>query len=72
MTTGGFFRNLTWTCMVCGRDRPDEHVSVLKKRMSILEHDYDVNIRYCNDTPGCLAHAEGCERMGDLRVPHAP
>jgi hypothetical protein len=73
MTTGGFFAHLTWTCMICGLKRSDARISVFKRVMSIGDHEYVVNVRHCNDGPGCLEHAKRIKNMRDLkRVPDAP
>lgn len=51
-------RYLTWTCHVCGEERPDNKISVHKRI-----HKYPngvtmgVNTRYCNDRPECEAGA---------------
>jgi len=49
---------LTWTCHVCGDERPDELIAVHKTRW--LRADRIVvqtNVRYCADRPACLAGA---------------
>lgn len=45
---------LTWTCHICGRERPDNKISVMKKPL-VFESGVvaDQNIRYCNDNPSC-------------------
>jgi hypothetical protein len=59
-----FFASMTWTCMVCGDERPDAAISVAHRPLRGLEDrfpDARVNVRYCNDRPTCAAaaHAEG-------------
>lgn len=50
--------NLTWTCLICGRVRPDAKISVLTKPMIIKGRNCgEQNIRYCNDSPACLKGA---------------
>jgi hypothetical protein len=49
------FAGLTWTCNVCGKERPDAQISVA----SATElHGGGVkmttNARYCNDNPLCV------------------
>ncbi len=39
----------TWSCMVCGKERPDDKISVYTESKGELT----VNIRYCNDNPSC-------------------
>ena len=47
----------TWKCHICGKERPDDKISVHTKDTST---DYDLppgtmkqNVRYCNDNPDC-------------------
>jgi hypothetical protein len=50
----------TWTCMVCGEDRPDAQISVAYHRVAGLEQmfpDTRVNVRYCSDRPDCMGKA---------------
>lgn len=49
---------LTWTCHICGEERPDEYISVKSKSLNIPGVDAEQNIRYFNDKPEC---AEGAE-----------
>jgi hypothetical protein len=55
--------NLTWTCHVCGDERPDTAISVFKR-----EHTgavaFTENIRYCNDRPACI---EGARTFSHLK-----
>lgn len=52
---------LTFTCMICGEWRPDAQISV--QHRTIPDWDYEripdagVNLRYCNDRPGCVTAA---------------
>jgi hypothetical protein len=45
---------LTWTCHICGRERPDDKISVMTKPL-VFESGVvaDQNVRYCNDDPSC-------------------
>jgi hypothetical protein len=49
---------LTWTCHVCGRERPDERISVYSRHVTlgggVVAKE---NVRYCNDRPACAAGA---------------
>lgn len=48
---------LTWTCHVCGDERPDDKISVLTKPLVINGQEVpggQQNIRYCNDRPECI------------------
>lgn len=45
---------LTWTCHVCGDERPDDKISVaIHKHIDGNGIHYDENVRYCNDNPSC-------------------
>lgn len=52
---------LTWTCMVCGRRRPDARISVCKIDRSWIHRlppwTFSVNIRFCNDSNECRRKA---------------
>ena len=54
----GRLKMMTWTCHICGEERPDEYISVMSKSLNIPNVDAEQNIRYCNDKPKC---AEGAE-----------
>jgi hypothetical protein len=50
---------LTWTCHVCGDERPDEQISVHKTQVELRGAvTVTQNVRYCNDRPAC---AEGAK-----------
>jgi hypothetical protein len=54
------FSKLTWTCMLCKRERPDAAISVVHRPLTGLEDmfpDARMNLRYCNDDPDCIAEA---------------
>jgi len=50
--------DLTWTCHICGQERPDDKISVLTKKL-IMNGGViaDENIRYCNDSAACIEGA---------------
>lgn len=53
---------MTWTCMVCGDERPDSAISVAYRPTPFPElqeraPDSRVNVRYCNDRPECAGTA---------------
>lgn len=58
---------LSWTCHVCGDDRPDEKISVANRPLALSEPwPYEspaptFNVRYCNDRQACtvVARADG-------------
>ena len=48
----------TWTCHVCGKERPDEKISVYTRTFHKKSGvSYTENVRYCNDNPECEAGA---------------
>jgi hypothetical protein len=57
------FDSMTWTCMVCGDERPDAVISVAYRPIPGLEDRFPegarVNVRFCNDRPDCAATAHG-------------
>lgn len=59
MTISPSWALLTWTCHVCGLERPDAKIGVLtRERMSDLGVRFRENIRHCNDKREC---AEGAK-----------
>lgn len=48
---------LTWTCHVCGSERPDERISVHSSRENLDGLVFTQNVRYCNDNPDCRRKA---------------
>jgi len=50
--------NLTWTCHVCGRKRPDDKISVYSTWIAPHGVDIKQNVRYCNDRPECIEGAK--------------
>jgi hypothetical protein len=57
---GGF--GLTWTCHVCGQERPDDKIRVYTTDLSSewgLEHGtLRQNVRYCEDNADCVIKAQ--------------
>lgn len=52
-------KNLKWTCHICGRERPDDKISVLTKPLIMGGKVVgEQNIRYCNDSPECVEKAK--------------
>lgn len=56
--------SLTWTCMVCGQERPDSCISVAPHPVRGLEQWFPAtrtNVAYCNDRPLCavMAYQQG-------------
>lgn len=52
----------TWTCHICGRERPDEKINVHVRDCSEEEGlpfgTLGQNVRYCNDDPDCIKAAK--------------
>jgi hypothetical protein len=58
------FESMTWSCMVCKDERPDAAISVVHRPVAGMEDmfpDARLNLRFCNDRPGCIetAHQPG-------------
>jgi len=52
-------RNITWTCHICGKERPDAKISVHTTPLIIGGQVMgDQNVRYCNDNPECRKKAQ--------------
>ena len=49
--------SMTWTCHVCGDERPDRFISVFKAKHMVGAVEVQTNIRYCNDRPECAGGA---------------
>ena len=53
---------MTWTCHLCGRERPDALIGVYRTDIS-SEHGLPPgtvghNVRYCRDNPRCVERAK--------------
>jgi len=47
--------NLTWTCHICGEERPDNKISVFTSPLIMRGIRMgEQNVRYCNDNPDCI------------------
>lgn len=49
---------LTWTCHICGKERPDDKISVHSHPVKINTIEVTENVRYCNDNPACAEAAK--------------
>lgn len=71
-----WLRDLTFTCHVCGRERPDAAISVSKHDVSgkynLPTGTMFENIRYCNDDPTCTARAKTLTLAEAFHVPMRP
>lgn len=57
-----FPSDLTWTCHICKRERPDAAIDVAYRPLRGMEDrfpDVRFNLRFCNDTTDCIARAHG-------------
>lgn len=51
-----------WECLICGKLRPDDKISVHVKPWIINgERRGQHNIKYCNDNPECIREARDYE-----------
>lgn len=50
--------DLTWTCHICGKERPDAKISVFSSIKYIGVVPMTQNVRYCNDNPKCVEGAK--------------
>ena len=49
------FDNLTWTCHICKKERPDDKISVRQHPLIINGRQLgEQNVRYCNDNIECI------------------
>lgn len=59
--------SLSWTCMVCGVERPDKCIDVFTQESTLeLGVRMRVNVRYCNDNSECEALAPDIALMETL------
>ena len=58
MTFTEFIETCTWTCHICGEERPDKFISVDSRRINFGGLWMIHNVRYCNDNPECYARAK--------------
>ena len=71
----------TWTCHVCGEERPDRFISVQAqpdRGLVLCQHNFaelvpgvpvQQNVRYCNDRPACKAAAPSVSFIADRKEP---
>ncbi len=56
---------LTWSCHVCGRERPDAMISVKSRRVMFYGGvTAQENVRHCNDRQSCIDGAEDVRFSG--------
>lgn len=56
----------TWRCHVCGDERPDAAISVVKRPWLNVSSRAFVNLRYCNDQSDCRQQARWWKGNGTL------
>ena len=50
---------ISWRCHICGKERPDDKISVYTKSLIINGAELgSQNIRYCNDNDECFEKAK--------------
>jgi hypothetical protein len=54
----------TWTCHVCGDERPDARISVHKTVVTTSGVEITQNVRHCNDRPRCIEGAQHVDFLG--------
>lgn len=52
------FGQLTWTCHICKKTKPDELIGVYSHPVVIADVEATENIRYCLDDPQCAEAAK--------------
>jgi hypothetical protein len=52
------FSKLTWTCHICGKERPDDKISVHSEIDMGSGITMTQNVRYCNDNEDCINKAK--------------
>ncbi len=57
---------LTWTCHVCGEERPDVMISVFSRRKTIGPVEFQENIRHCIDKQTCIDGARDVTFTGKV------
>lgn len=60
--------SLTWTCHVCGEERPDEKISVYSRDHVRNGVPIRENVRYCNDRPECAEGAKNFSFVPDAAI----
>lgn len=58
------FENMTWRCHICGKERPDDKISVHTRTKEIRGVTVSTNVRYCNDNPDCREKAKSFDFFG--------
>ena len=58
---------MTWTCHICGKERPDDKISVRSKdtsaKFNLPVGSMKQNVRYCNDNLRCEERSRDVEFM---------
>jgi hypothetical protein len=53
------FSKLTWTCHICGKEQPDDKISVYSSEIDMGSGIMMTqNVRYCNDNEDCTKKAK--------------
>ena len=60
------FGELSWTCHICGKERPDKNISVYQSPLIVNGVEIgEQNVRYCNDNPECIKGAKDIDFFKD-------
>jgi len=65
--TKDIFKDMTWNCHVCGKERPDNKIDVVSGQYRGFK-DAQINIRYCNDNTDCQIGATNAVFKGEFPV----
>jgi len=57
--------NLTWKCEICGKERPDNKISVITYKLKNFPKA-ERNLKYCNDNPDCQKEAVETAETGEF------
>jgi hypothetical protein len=62
-------RDLSWACHICGDERPDVFISVMRRPLERPPTPgARANIRFCNDRPGCATTAATMSNFGGIKL----
>jgi hypothetical protein len=68
--------NPTFKCDVCGKERQEAFIDILKKDRSsefdLPEGSFTENIKFCNDNPDCFFGAEKVRLIKPKKVEEGP
>jgi hypothetical protein len=66
----------SWTCHVCGENRPDRLISVRvhdnSEKLGLPSGTFQENIRYCNDKESCIGGSKTHSHFKKKKAPKDP